>query len=331
MQSAKTSKGSSARKARAIVPAAVLVTLAGACGPQVTAVHPAAPASALWLSSAEVDAPETTELRAVVRGPAKVSYGSTVLGLNRREVTITLTNASRRPIAIGGRRLSFSAEHDGVAFACDPEPRAEPGAREPSELGPGESFRFARELGCWTPVPGRYDIGAYLSDAHGASAERGARIGGFTMEIGGGGANGPTPHPARRGLYVAMAGDTRMRPLSPEAWKRGEYQVVIALVNASRGPIPAGDVTVSFRVYKKDSPLPCAGESIVRHAPEALGAGEVHLVRAPVTCLRDEQGDYEVVGILAFDDGRKPDEFEMGRVRVRITSDPTQLWPLTSL
>jgi hypothetical protein len=295
----------------------------------VSAVRPASPSGSPRLSSTQVDAPDAVGLRAVVRGPARVAYGATVLGLNRREITITLTNASPRSIALGEARLSFSAERDGVAFACDPIAHGEPGAREPSELAPGESFRFARELGCWTPVPGRYAIGAYLHDAQGVG-DPVTRLGGFTMEIEGGGTSGPTPHPERPGLYVAMAGDTRTKPLSPEAWKRGEYHVVIALINASRRPIPAGDVTIAFRVYKKNSPLPCAGESIVRHAPEALGAGEVHLVRAPVTCLRDEQGDYEVVGILAFDDGRKPDEFEMGRVRVRITSDPMMLWPLSS-
>ena len=150
------------------------------------------------------------------------------------------------------------------------------------------------------------------------------------MEIDAAGDEAPRAYPGRPGLHVAMDGDALTPPIPYDAMKRGEYHVVIALINASRAPVPAGAVTIAFRVFKKPGALPCAGESVRRSAPDALGAGEVYMLRAGVTCLREEHGDYDVVGLLSFDDAPVAEGFEVGRVHVRITADPMLLWPLAS-
>ena len=308
----------------ALVPVAVVVAIGTSCRP----APPGAVPSGTTVSNAAHVPREPSGLRATMTGPARVGYASTVLGLNRSEMLIDVTNVTARPLSLGDMRVRFSAERDGVAFACGPALRTERAPREPSVLGPGETFRFGRALGCWTPLAGRWTIGAEVRFGQGPGAP--LQPASVAMEIDAAGDEAPRAYPGRPGMHVAMDGDALTPPIPYDAAKRGEYHVVIALINASRAPVPAGGVTVAFRVFKKPSPLPCAGESLHRSVPAALGAGEVYMLRAAVTCLREEQGDYDVVGLLAFDDAPIAEGFEVGRVHVRITADPMLLWPLAS-
>jgi hypothetical protein len=168
------------------------------------------------------------------------------------------------------------------------------------------------------PLPGRYDIAVYcaLNDPHEA---RGTLVGQFAANVEESG-TAPRPYLSRSGLYVSMVGEGSTRPLSPEAWARGDYHVVLVVVNGSNRPVRAGSARLGMLTYRKGSPLPCSGQTEPAQLPAELLPGSVSLVRRPLTCAPSEEGQYEIVGRVAF--GEDAEEIEAGRISLKVTRGP---------
>jgi hypothetical protein len=215
-------------------------------------------------------------------------------------------------------------QRDGVAFRC--EPHDESHEHDAAVLAPGESFAFARTMHCWTPAPGRYEVESFIALGDDPTF---ALAGTFAMDLLDDPASAPRACPERPGLYVAMGGDRRTQPIPMRRDGREDgYHVVIVIANASRAPVHGGSLKVAFMVRRKGSDVACGGETIARSLPETLASGEVHVFRVPVTCIREKEGAYVVTGQLAFDEPVGSDAIEIGRVSVRVTSDPLLLWPM---
>jgi hypothetical protein len=166
------------------------------------------------------------------------------------------------------------------------------------------------------PLPGRYDIAAYgaVNDAGGRSA----LIGQFPLDVAYS-ATAPRPYPSRPGLYVAMVGEHSTRPLSPEAWARGDYHVVLAVVNGSNRPARVDSARLGLLTYRKGSSLPCSGQAESIQLPAALLPGSTSIVRLPLSCAPSEEGQYEIVGRFALGGG---EDIEVGCVSLRVTLAP---------
>jgi hypothetical protein len=263
------------------------------------------------------------DLLAEVRGPSAVSYASTSVGLNDAEVAIVLRNVSGVARAIGAVKIRFAVRREGVEFRC--EAHDEEHEREPRVLAEGETFAFVRTMHCWTPIPGRYDVQPFvaLGSAPYTRAEP------FTMAVESDAVFGPRACPARPGLFAAMGGDRRSPPMPMRREGRAEgYRAVIVVANGSAHAVAGGPVKLAFLVTKKGSDLTCGGETIARTLPPSLAPGEVSVLRVPVECIREVEGDYVVKGQLAFDEPPGSDAIEIGRMGVRVTSDPLLLWPI---
>ena len=122
-----------------------------------------------------------------------------------------------------------------------------------------------------------------------------------------------------------MAGAGVTLPLSSDAWARGDYHVVVAMINDSKKPVEAGTARLTFLTYRGNSTLPCSGAAELLVFPEQLDPGTMSTMSAPVACAPSEEGTYEIVGRLAF--GKDDAEIEIGRVALTVTSDPTFFTP----
>lgn len=269
------------------------------------------------------------ELRVFVRAPKTTTYDPIALGPAARTVSLRLTNAAKTPVLVGRFDVTFRALREGVSFPC--KGSAAPSEnREPTSLAAGQSFDYVRAIECTMPLPGRYEIETYVR-VEGAEASGGQeqRAGSFALNVAANGVTDPRPYPGRDGLHVLMTGGRVTRPLPPEAWQRGDYTVVVALINASPRPLVLGAVRLAFLVYKKGSPIPCAGQAEPFPTPDELDAGATYLARAPIACAPSEEGRYEVVGKLTLLDVGT--ELEVGRVPLKVTRDPflytPEPWP----
>jgi len=258
------------------------------------------------------------ELHASLIAPSRAPYDVDLLGIGTQFVGIRLTNSGDRVAVLGRLRATFTATREGVPFPCNDRHRVVGQEREPASLGPGESFVFDRALDCSMPLPGRYEVGVSVALGERASG-RGDPIGAFSLEVVGG-TTTPRPYPARPGLYFAMIGGRVTSPLPPEAWRRGDYHVVVAVVNAGPGPIPVGPARLTMETYRVGSPFPCSGQADPLAFPDRLEAGGVHTLQAPVTCSPSEEGHYVLVGRLAL--GAVGSEIEIGRVPLAVSHDP---------
>jgi hypothetical protein len=233
---------------------------------------------------------------------------------------VRLTNAGAQSVDVSGFRIAFTAMRDGVSFECKEHVGGSALPHEPAWLVPGQSFAFERDLDCTMPLPGRYEIGVYVALRLADPADS---VGAFALQVESRG-DAPRPYPSRPALYVSMTGAHATHPLAPEAWFRGDYKVVLAVVNAGREPIRVGPARLAFLTYKKGSPLACAGQAESIALPDELASGAIHVARAPIACAPSEEGRYEVVGRFQLRDG---DEIEVGRVPLNVTRDPLLFGP----
>ncbi len=280
-------------------------------------VPPRAPVEGVPLAHA-------SDLRASLKAPSRAPYVVEALGIGGQSVTVRLTNAGARNVDIGRFRVAFTAARDGVSFPCQEHVGGSTKDREPTSIAPGQSFSFARDLDCTMPLPGRYNVGVYVAVRDGAQSDRGDFVGAFSLEVLDSDL-APRPYPSRPGLYVVMTGSRVTRPLSPEAWTRGDYHVVVAVVNGSSLPVLVGHARLAYLTYKKGSPMPCSGQAEPIAFPEQLAPGNVQVIHAPVACAPSEEGRYEIVGRLTF--GDVGEEVEIGRVALKVTLDPLLFAP----
>jgi hypothetical protein len=261
-------------------------------------------------------------VRALLKAPPRAPYVAEALGAAGQSVSIELANAGPSPVNVARLSADFAATRDGVPFPCKKRVGASMGRHEPATLAPGQAFVFERDLDCTMPLPGRYDIAVYVT--FGDADEPPDLVGRFALEVEDH-ALAPRPYPTRPGLYVAMVGDRATRPLSREAWARGDYHVVLAVVNGSARPVPVGPARLSFTTYRKGSTLPCSGQAESVDLPDELAPGAMYVMQKAVACAPSEQGQYEIVGHLTF--GKSSDEIEVGRVSLKVTLDPFLFTP----
>lgn len=269
--------------------------------------------------------PSRPELWVGVKAPASIPYDPAALGVGGRYVSVRVRNLSRQPANVEGLHASFTATRDGVSFPCKEHVGGSPNMREPPTLDPGEEATFERPFDCTMPLPGRYDVKVFIRFAPSAPPDL---AGEFTTQLVATNHRVPHPQPGHEGLYAIMTGGAVTRPLSPEAWRRGDYTVVIALINGGTQPVSLAPARVAFEVFKKDNPLPCSGAAEPLDVPKTLAPGMVHIVRAPVACAPSGEGQFEIVGHLALG-GSASDGAEIGRLGLRVTREPTQYvpWP----
>ena len=235
-------------------------------------------------------------------------------------MALRLANVGTHRADIEHVNVRFTATRDGVPFACENGGRGTSKMHEPPSLDPGESFVFERQIDCTMPLPGRYEIGMYVSlNPQASGGEVGDFVGRFAIDVTADGA-APLAFPGRPGLYAMLTGGEATLPLPPDAWARGDYHVVLGFVNAAKDPVPLGPGELSFLTYRRGSSLPCSGQSEPVALPETLAPGTLHVVRAPVTCAPSEEGFYEVVGRFKF--SGVSDELEVGRVSLKVTRSP---------
>jgi hypothetical protein len=259
-----------------------------------------------------------------VKAPSSIPYDPAALGVGGRYVSIRVRNLSRRAAKVEGLTTSFSATREGVSFPCREHVGGSPSMREPATLDPGEEHTFERPLDCTMPLPGRYDVKVFVGFAPSPARDLAGEI---TTELVATNHRVPHPQPGHEGLYALMTGGPVTRPLSPEAWKRGDYNVVVALINGGKLPVSLAPARVAFEVFKKGSPLPCSGAAEPLDVPKTLAPGMVHIARAPVACAPSGEGEFEIVGHLAL--GGTNERAEIGRLGLKVTREPTQYvpWP----
>jgi hypothetical protein len=250
--------------------------------------------------------------------PTQAPYAIDALGVTGSFVHLRLTNVRATTVELGDVRVAFTAVREGVSFPCEPHVGHGLRRREPAELGPGQFFVFEREIECSMPLPGRYEVGVFVATAA-TPAGRGDFVGTFQLEVVGKGAV-PRPYPSRPGLYVALAANRIARPMPREASVRGEYSVVLAIVNGGRGVAALGPAQLSFLTFKRGSTLPCVDQAEPLALPSVVESGRVHVVRVPIGCAPEERGDYQVVARMKFDDDRG-EGIEIGRVGVTVTAE----------
>jgi len=303
--------------ARVMLRRAPLVLLL-ACGPAATSSGPTPPPHA---TSAPASAPglaHRPELRASFSSPSHVPYDTAAVGIGGVSVTLTLTNAGPSPVDTSHVTLVFRASRQGVDVPCVENERPVK-EREPSTLAAGESFAFERHLACAIRLPGHYDLGVSVRVAPGDPADEVANV---TLDVDAG-PRSPLPVPGHPGLYAMLTGDRATPPLPPASWARGDYHVVVVVVNASTKVVPVGPAKVAFSTFKKGSSLPCSGQADPIELPESLGPGEVKFVKTAVACAPSEEGEYEIVGRLSLGGS----EVDVGKVGLRVSRDPLLFAP----
>jgi len=266
---------------------------------------------------------DLSDVRASLRAPPRFAYDAQSLGVAGQFVSIRLENVTGRVVPIDHLHAAFSATREGVAFACNTHVRAGAGAIEPARLEPGQSVTFERLLDCTMPLPGRYDVRVWIHAADRDESERdragiGLFAGSFQVDVTPNG-NIPRPVSSRAGLYALMTGASTAPPMPADAWAKGGYEVVVALINASNRAVAVGPSHASLLVFKTGAPLPCAGRQERLAEPETLAPGGVRVTRVPVECAPTEEGHYEIVGRFAV--GNAPEE-EIGRVGLLVTQSP---------
>lgn len=303
---------------------AVLLAVVGGCTPAPRGTPlsiPEMPASPP--SGDGVPLAHEPDLHASLDAPSRAPYLIEALGVGEQTVSLRLTNDGARTVHLARPRVAFEATREGVSFPCNDHRQTTVNDREPTYLAPGQSFVFERNLGCSMPLPGRYEVRVYVALTD-EPMDRGDLAGVFSLEALGRSV-APRPYPSRPGLYVVMTGNRATPPLPPEAWARGDYHVVVAVVNGSDRPVPVGSGRLAFSTYKVGSPLPCSGHAERLGFPEQLAPGSVSVLQAPVACAPAEEGRYEIVGRLTF--GEAGTETEIGRIKLTVSRNPLLFSP----
>jgi hypothetical protein len=257
--------------------------------------------------------------------PALVPYKAAVFGVSGQLVSVKLTNTSKELRSFEGLRLSFAAMRNGVTFPCLLRPNSSasaPTSREPTSLPPQGTFYFERAFECTLPLPGQYTVHAYV--ALRPQNSQGDFAGSFLVTVGDS-QFAPRPYRVKPGLYVAMTGANIVAPMPEDAWARGDYHAVVALVNGSKDPIELGPGSMAFRTYRNNSKLPCAGQKARLALPETLAPGSLHIVYVPLACAPSLEGRYEIIGRFALD--TNSETVEVGHFALDVTSDPRRFSP----
>jgi hypothetical protein len=307
----------------ATLAALVLLNACPAPPPPVVPEPPPAPTRSVPPDGARL--PSHPELQAAVHAPARAPYDPNALGPAGRTIAVALTNRGTQTVAIGELRASFTASRDGVAFPCREHIGGSPRNREPSALPPGHSFTFERDLDCTMPLPGQYDVKVFLRLGRDDAALPQEPAGAFVLELFATSPRVPHPFPSRRGLYALMTGNRRTPPLSADEWKRGDYHVVVALINAGTQTVRVGAGKLAFQVCRQGAKTLCTGQAEAVPLPNELGAGAVHVVQAPIAGAPSAEGRYEIVGRLSLGDGG--DDVEIGRIPLHVSGDPSLYAP----
>ncbi|HEY8090759.1 MAG TPA: hypothetical protein VIF09_23015 [Polyangiaceae bacterium] len=305
---------------RALLLAAALSACATSRGPEAT---PSAPTRVEPGSPEPASFGDLSTLRASLHGPARLDYEPRSLGVAGQFVSIRVENTGAGTVPIPHLHASFAATREDVAFPCNVHVAGAQGAIEPPRLDPGQSFTFERLLDCAMTLPGRYDVRVWMhvdrEKENLGDAGVGAFVGSLAIEVMANAGNAPHALPAHPGLYALMTGAPTAPPMTADAWARGDYQVVVALVNGGREPVPVGPARVSLLVFKQGAGLPCAGQEDLQQ-PASLAPGRAHVVRVPVTCAPTREGHYELVGRLSLGGEAQT---EIGRVGLLVTQDAT--------
>lgn len=266
-------------------------------------------------------------VHARLKAVPQTSYELTALRAVPSSVAVELMNTGDETVVLGTVRLSYYATRDAVAFPCNGTPSPPDGAREPTSLRPHESFAFERQVDCLLPLPGRYDIQVFVG--YGDDEATRDLVGSFSLTVVAT-PRSPQAYPSRPGLFAAMIGREVTRPLSPEAWARGDYHVILAVTNAGPTPVPVGRGHLALVVNRRGSPLPCSGASEPVVFPELLMPGATATATAPLACAPALEGTYEIAGRLGLEGS--PEELEVGRFGLEVTRDPLRFvpmpWPL---
>ena len=110
-----------------------------------------------------------SDLRVVITPPRSAPYEVTTFGPAARSVDIRLVNEGKSPVDIAGFGAVFTAKRNDVEYQCRARDREVVEEHQPSSLSPGESRSFDRDINCLMPMPGRYEIGVYLTFDEGSS------------------------------------------------------------------------------------------------------------------------------------------------------------------
>jgi hypothetical protein len=292
-------------------------------------------AACSWSDAIPPEAPRQGEailaahplVHARLKAVPQTSYEPTALRAVPSPVVVELTNTGDETVALGTVRLSYYATRDAVVFPCDGAPSPPDGAREPTSLRPHESFGFERQVDCLLPLPGRYEVQVFVG--YGNDGATRDLVGSFSLTVVAT-PRSPQAYPSRPGLFAAMIGRQVTRPLSPEAWARGDYHVILAVTNAGPAPVAVGRGHLALVVNKRGSPLPCSGASEPVVFPELLMPGATATATAPLACAPAVEGSYEIAGRLGLEGS--PEELEVGRFGLEVTRDPLRFvpmpWPL---
>ena len=277
-----------------------MFTLA-ACSAHMTGVEPE-PASPVVPAS----------LRVVVYGPARALYDPIGLGIGR-QVVVTLANDGAAAVRVGGVDVAFAAKRNGVAAPC--EEHAPSHVRGPTTIAPAATASFVRDLDCKLAVPGHYAV-RVLAAWDGAALHD---VGGFALDVVDSAGRGPRPITGRPGLLAAVAGAPLVAPTTG-------YEATIAILNESAMVQPLGVLRVVLRSKPDYKDLWCVSPATDLAAPEVLASGRMHVVRARLHCDLSKTGTYVVMASVVLEGSSEPSE--AGEMRVRVTSDPTDLVPL---
>ena len=259
-----------------------------------------------------------------VQAPDSAPYDPRSLGLGGRFVEVQIRNGGDHPLSLAGLDVTFSTTREGVAFPCSlRSPRALE-ERLPATLAPGGSLAIDRELDCSMPLPGLYRVKVFV---HTDATPAPRLVGTFQLELLAGGAQVPRPL-GTPGLFGLLTGSRRTPPLTQKAWNEGDYHVVLALINGSAHAIALGPAKLSFVVFKKGSPYPCASEAKPLGLPHELASGTLYTAQLPISCAPTEEGQYEISGRFSMDGG---EEIEIGRLGLSVTRDPLLFTPLPPL
>lgn len=315
------------RHTRAAAGLAALVGAGGGCGSmppystnEVSSSSQLAPA-ARWASDRPLLGQPT--LRAALSAPSAVAYEPITFGPGSIPIRLRLTNVGSENAPVTAIRLRFRAQRADVEFPCQDSLDGND-RREPSWLAPGASMVLERRLECRMPLLGVYSIHPVIGLGEGEPVE--TKLPEWSVEVKESALRrSPRAFASRRGFYALMVGNGVSAPLSAEAWRRGDYHVVIGLMNGRSIPVHLGRSRLAFLVYKKGSSIPCASDGAELDAPEQLGPGELRTLQSPVACAPSEQGEYEIHGFLSLVE--TGEEIDIGTVSLRVTRDPVEFAP----
>lgn len=314
------------KRARSLFAVFTLAACATREGPPVAAPETLTAAQPIEAAAPGRSLASRPAVHAWITAPATVPYLPVAGGLGGHHIRLHLANTGRVAVPVPRPHVTFAATRNGVPFPCKHDDVDAIHDREPAQLEPGGAFTYERDIDCALTVTGRYDVSAWLRFA--GEAAPGEAIGTFPLEIVGNGHGVPHPIAGRPLLYAGIAGETTVHPMPPDAWRRGDYHVVVFLVNTGPTPVVIAPLHASLRVTSKARPIACAPElTEARAAGVTLRPGHAYTIPVALRCALALQGEYEIAGLVMIGDAEGTAPLEIGRMRLRVT-ESTELLPL---